>query len=111
MTAAINGVGSGVSPALQRKIRLHRRAFQRYGHLIPLGDPADRRFSPESVDTLDRVQEREYRARMAFLSHRVGSLADVTAKARYLMRHADSDYQISGPEDLGLFLRSLIPRG
>ena len=111
MTAFIKAVGRSVSPALQRKIRRHRRAFQRYGQLIPLGDPVDRRFSPDHVSTLDRVQQQEFRARMAFLSHRVGSLADVKAKAHYLLRHADSDYQISDTEDLGLFLRSLIPRG
>ncbi|WP_156351904.1 hypothetical protein [Devosia sp. Leaf64] len=99
-----------VSPALQRKIRRHRRAFQHYGQLIPLGDPIDLRFSPDHAGMLDRVQRQEYRARMAFLAHRVGSLADVTAKAGYLLGHAKSEYQISGPEELGVFLRSLIPR-
>lgn len=111
MTPIISGAWGGVSPALKRRIRRHRRAFRRYGQLIPLGDPVDRRFSPGDVMTLDRAQQQEYRARMAFLAHRVGSLADVAAKARYLLGHTESEYQISGPEELGVFLRSLIPRG
>lgn len=110
MTALINDLRRSVSPALKRRIRRHRRAFHRYGQLIPLGDPVDRRFSPGDVITLDRAQQQECRARMAFLAHRVGSLADVVAKARYLLGHADSEYQISGPEELGVFLRSLVPR-
>lgn len=111
MTALINDPRRGVNPALERRIRRHRRAFHRYGQLIPLGDPVDRRFSAADVMTLDRAQRQEYGARMAFLAHRVGSLADVVAKARYLLGHADSEYQISDPEELGVFLRSLIPRG
>lgn len=44
MTALIKDLRRGVSPVLKRRIRRHRRAFHRYGQLIPLGDPVDGAF-------------------------------------------------------------------
>lgn len=108
MTALHTSIVVSPSPSLCRRIRRHRRAFLAYDHLGPFGDPVDARFSPAWLSDLDRWQAREYRRRLELLAHPVLTLADVSAKAGYLLAYPGSDYLISGADELALFLRALL---
>lgn len=110
MTARRIGTPHRPSASLCRRIRRHRRAFLAYDRLVPLGDPVDPRFSSEKLDALERWQDQEYRRRLELLGHPVRSLADMREKAAYLLTYPRGDYLISGPGDLVVFLRSLVPQ-
>jgi hypothetical protein len=98
---------AGADPALHRRIMRHRRAFLAYERYAPLGDPIDPRFSAAMLPRLDRWQRREARRRRDLLAHPVRSLADMRAKAGYLLAYPDSDFLIDGPGELALFLRAM----
>ena len=95
------------SSALSRRIRRHRRAFLAYDRLVPLGDPMDPRFVPSQSFELERWQRRENRRRLELLDHPVRTLADVSAKAFYLLSYPGSDHLVSGEEEVARLLRSL----
>lgn len=94
-------------PALRRRIMRHRRAFLAYERYAPMGDSLDPRFSPAMMPRLDRWQRREARRRRDLLAHPVHSLADMRAKAAYLLAYPRSDFLIDGPGELALFLRAM----
>lgn len=98
---------TGTDPALRRQILRHRQAFLAYERYVPLGDSLDPRFSPTMLPRLDRWQRREARRRRDLLAHPVRSLADMKAKAGYLLAYPDSDFLIDGPCELALFLRAM----
>jgi hypothetical protein len=108
VTALRTSIVDTPSPGLCKRIRRHRRAFLAYDRFGPFGDPADARFSPARLGDLDRWQKRENRYRLDLLAHPVRTLADVRTKAGYLLTYPGSDYLISGPDELLMFLRSLI---
>lgn len=97
------------SAALGRQIRHHRRAYLAYERVAPLADPLDRRYSAKNVAALDLWQGREARRRLNLLAHPVRSLADMRAKAEYLLAYSDSDFLISGEADVAIFLKAMVP--
>lgn len=94
-------------PAISRRIARHRRAFLAYDRLIPLGDPADARFLPAALPQLDRAQAMEARRRRDLLAHPIASLADIRAKAHYLLAYPQSGFLVDGPGELAVFLRAI----
>jgi hypothetical protein len=88
-------------------MRNHRFAYRTYDRLVPRADPHDPRFDAESAGRLARSQRREARYRHALLSQPILSLADMQAKAGYLLGYAGDDFLISDRDELALLLRAM----
>jgi hypothetical protein len=89
---------------------MHRAAYRAYDRILPRADPQDDRFDPGAVASIGLRQRREARRRLDLLAHPVGSLADMRAKADYILSHAGDRYLIGEIEELAVFLRAMCSR-
>ncbi|WP_404404485.1 hypothetical protein [Pelagibacterium halotolerans] len=112
MAPANPSASSRTGPGLLARIARHRTAWRGYDHLVPRADPLDRRFLPGAAADLGRWQRLESEYRLSLIAHPVRSFDEARMKARYMLTYPGSDYLISGPEELALFLRAMeMPGG